>query len=294
MDNSRLSKLLELLAASSSVLRDQATIQIAEIVGAHSAEAGPLLLKVRRFLRENSWDARYAAAKTVGEVSAICFENKNGDLSSNGKDGSIWTINFDLNSIIASGFVLVSSEGREYEKGENEIDARSQKLRLKEQLGVPSILEAGVEDFVSEEDFKISLVKTSANDNLSPPTVKMVKFEEDDDDPTTLENELNNCKSADGNQKLWWFYRLLCYDLYNPVWTIRHGAALGLKEIQKYLCRSFLYLPKIFSSARHPFFVLAVDRFDDFMGNHAVGPVRECCAQVLGSLFPSLPKRKSA
>lgn len=138
MENSRLSKLFELLAASSSVLREQAANQIGEIAGVHSAESGPLLLKIRAFLHHNSWDARCAAARAVYELGSYCSNVKGEESFENEAENKfLSTLElFDLDKVIRSGFVLASSEGKEFEKVDCELDASSQKNRVKEQLGV--------------------------------------------------------------------------------------------------------------------------------------------------------------
>eukprot|EP00842_Homolaphlyctis_polyrhiza_P000657 jgi/Hompol1/1592/HPOL_002723-RA len=90
-------------------------------------------------------------------------------------------------------------------------------------------------------------------------------------------------------------FEQLSLDLFSPVWEIRHGAALGLRELLKahgFGLARISGLPLALNNARHAAWeedlalrllcVLALDRFADFVGDQAVLPVREICAQTLG------------
>ncbi|KAJ9089533.1 TATA-binding protein-associated factor mot1 [Entomophthora muscae] len=96
----------------------------------------------------------------------------------------------------------------------------------------------------------------------------------------------------------------LCIDLFDPNWTIRHGAALGLREILKYRGND------AGKSKGHPtevnqrlhdewledvcirlLCVFALDRFGDFVSDQVVAPVRETCSQTLGTLIQYLAER---
>ena len=79
-------------------------------------------------------------------------------------------------------------------------------------------------------------------------------------------------------------------DLFNPQWEIRHGSALGLRELIKVhksedsipganTCSQWLE-----DAAIHFICVLTLDRFADYVSDEVVAPVRETCAQALGML----------
>jgi TATA-binding protein-associated factor len=95
----------------------------------------------------------------------------------------------------------------------------------------------------------------------------------------------------------------LCLDLFSPYWEIRHGAALGLREVLKTHgagAGKLVGLLKATNETRHRQWVedvairllcvLALDRFADYVGDHVVIPVRETCAQTLGVLMQSCTK----
>ena len=89
----------------------------------------------------------------------------------------------------------------------------------------------------------------------------------------------------------------LCLDLFSPYWEVRHGASLALKEllksqgsgagkildvsVQENQNRNAKWVGDL---AIRLLCVLALDKFSDFVGDQAVVPVRETCAQALGVL----------
>ncbi|KAE8221097.1 hypothetical protein CF319_g5495 [Tilletia indica] len=89
---------------------------------------------------------------------------------------------------------------------------------------------------------------------------------------------------------------LLAADLFNPSWEIRHGAALGLRELMRAQgSGAGLYLDGV--GNHHAAFledvgvrllsVCALDRLNDFVLDQVMAPVRETCAQALASLLLS-------
>ena len=107
----------------------------------------------------------------------------------------------------------------------------------------------------------------------------------------------------EGNE--WPFERLcefLTVDLFDPQWEIRHGAAMGLREIVRVhgagagrqagktreenagLNRAWLD-----DLACRLCCVFMLDRFADYVSDNAVAPIRETAGQVLGALLQFLP-----
>lgn len=91
------------------------------------------------------------------------------------------------------------------------------------------------------------------------------------------------------------FCEQLCLDLFSPVWEIRHGAGVGLREVIKLTGNQsgkIMGITKKQNDERHHAWledvsirllcVLALDRFGDYGGDQAMAPVRETCAQALG------------
>ncbi|CAG8530565.1 8145_t:CDS:10 [Ambispora leptoticha] len=87
---------------------------------------------------------------------------------------------------------------------------------------------------------------------------------------------------------------LLCMDLFDPCWEVRHGAGIGLREILKVHgygagrvgCendeRHYKWLEDV---AIRLLCVFSLDRFGDFVSDQVVAPVRETCSQTLGALL---------
>ena len=103
----------------------------------------------------------------------------------------------------------------------------------------------------------------------------------------------------------WPFDRLcefLTVDLFDPQWEIRHGAAMGLREIvrvhgagagrQGGKTRSDnerLNQAWLDDLACRLCCVFMLDRFADYVSDNAVAPIRETAGQVLGALLQYLP-----
>jgi TATA-binding protein-associated factor len=107
----------------------------------------------------------------------------------------------------------------------------------------------------------------------------------------------------EGNE---WPYDRLCefltVDLFDPQWEIRHGAAMGLREIvrvhgdgagrQGGKTRSEndqLNQAWLDDLACRLCCVFMLDRFADYVSDNAVAPIRETAGQVLGALLQYLP-----
>lgn len=101
------------------------------------------------------------------------------------------------------------------------------------------------------------------------------------------------------------FCSKLYLDLFNPRWETRHGSATALRELFK--THAFGGGKTIFMTAEEQeehhilwledvvlrlLCVLALDRFGDFISDQVVAPVRETCAQVLGTALKEMPAEK--
>ena len=91
------------------------------------------------------------------------------------------------------------------------------------------------------------------------------------------------------------FAESLTIDLFSPCWEIRHGAALGLRDLIKIHgeaagkvggnrpdANQALHNRWLEDLCIRLLCVLALDRFADFVGDSVVVPVRETAAQTLG------------
>ncbi|XP_004536960.1 TATA-binding protein-associated factor 172 isoform X2 [Ceratitis capitata] len=97
------------------------------------------------------------------------------------------------------------------------------------------------------------------------------------------------------------FCARLYVDLFNPKWEVRHGAATALRELinnhsngagksigmarEEMERQHNLWME---DAALRLLCVLCLDRFGDFVSDQVVAPVRETCAQVLGTLVKEM------
>uniref|UniRef100_A0AAG5D4I1 TATA-binding protein-associated factor 172 n=1 Tax=Anopheles atroparvus TaxID=41427 RepID=A0AAG5D4I1_ANOAO len=101
------------------------------------------------------------------------------------------------------------------------------------------------------------------------------------------------------------FCTKLFLDLFSPRWETRHGSATALRELLKSHADGAgksVYMTKAEMDSQHQLWledatlrllcVLALDRFGDFVSDQVVAPVRETCAQVLGTVLRQLPLAK--
>lgn len=106
-----------------------------------------------------------------------------------------------------------------------------------------------------------------------------------------------------------WPFEELCEklkcDIFNSKWEIRHGSAAALRAILKNHikdCGKNINLSEKENENLHNcwledmslrlMYVLALDRFGDFVSDQVVAPVRETAAQVLGTIQISIPDSK--
>ncbi|KAJ2990580.1 hypothetical protein NUW58_g2879 [Xylaria curta] len=122
--------------------------------------------------------------------------------------------------------------------------------------------------------------------------------------PTVLiKSELETDEELQGSE---WPYERLCeflkLDIFDPQWEIRHGAALGLREILRVHGAGAGRLrgkPRIENDALNRKWlddmacrlccVLMLDRFTDYASDTSVAPIRETVGQSLGSFLKHIP-----
>lgn len=98
------------------------------------------------------------------------------------------------------------------------------------------------------------------------------------------------------------FCSRLYLDLFNPRWETRHGAATALRELLKSHSagagktadqtkwqQDQAHMLWLEDAVLRLLCVLALDRFGDFISDQVVAPVRETCAQVLGTIMKDIP-----
>jgi TATA-binding protein-associated factor len=75
--------------------------------------------------------------------------------------------------------------------------------------------------------------------------------------------------------------------LVDPAWQARHGSALSVMEIVRYV-GSALPRSYLLDLGRSLLTLLVLDRFGDFVGDTVMAPVRETAAQALGVMLKYL------
>jgi len=108
------------------------------------------------------------------------------------------------------------------------------------------------------------------------------------------------------DQGLEWPFERMCefmtVDLFDPHWELRHGAAMGLREVirvhgagagrrfgKSRAENSLLNRKWLDDLACRLLCVLMLDRFGDYVSDTVVAPIRETIGQTLGALLSQLP-----
>ncbi len=141
-----------------------------------------------------------------------------------------------------------------------------------------------------------------------------IKKEEPDDDTrivSEFKGEVAPEKSSiqpDEEPGHEWPYELMCefmsVDLFDPNWEIRHGAAMGLREVLRVhgegagrkfgktqSANNLLNRKWLDDMACRLLCVLMLDRFGDYISDTVVAPVRESVGQTLGALLSQVPEK---
>ncbi|KAK3706120.1 TATA-binding protein-associated factor mot1 [Vermiconidia calcicola] len=163
----------------------------------------------------------------------------------------------------------------------------------------------------SQPDIKTE-VKEEPNGNGSPDFFTLDRKAADDDSkvvsefkgmPVREKSSLVTEAEEEGNE---WPYDRLCefltVDLFDPQWEIRHGAAMGLREIVRVhgegagrqgdksrVENNQLNRAWLDDMACRLCCVFMLDRFADYVSDNAVAPIRETAGQVLGAVLQHLP-----
>ncbi|KAJ1935033.1 TATA-binding protein-associated factor mot1, partial [Linderina macrospora] len=369
--STRLDRLITLLdTGATPLVRSTAARQIGGIQKQHPSELFRLLARVYEYIGNRSWDTRIAAAQAF---DAIAKEVSDWDPSSSSGGGDVKPAivdddfltfsQFDVDSVIRHGRLLLASAGKEYDEDDSMegLDAQAriavQRAQIKKRLGLgaqfmdvdlldDADLEAAqarkrkpaepVKHEVAVEEPEIDMSKLSARErnrikrkqrldgkkkskvDLGPKktngpsantadtkagvvsTTAVDITEQPGGDAIVVE-----AKKADSREALfaisegsWPFESLveiLCIDLFDAKWEVRHGAGMALREIFKTHGHSAGMLAGLSSqenTKRNQQFledvcvrlmcVFTLDRFGDFVSDHVVAPVRETCAQTLG------------
>ena len=153
----------------------------------------------------------------------------------------------------------------------------------------------------------VRLGEEDASDD-SKPEYFTLKREDSDDDTRIVsefkgdvapEKPLIQAEDEPGHE---WPFEVMCdfllVDLFDPNWEIRHGAAMGLREVFRHQGKG---AGRRWGKSRHEndaanrawlddaacrlLCVLMLDRFGDYVSDTVVAPIRESVGQTLGALL---------
>jgi TATA-binding protein-associated factor len=145
------------------------------------------------------------------------------------------------------------------------------------------------------------------------PDYFSIKRENDDDDSKVVSEfkgevapEKPMIQTDAEEQGLEWPFERMCefmtVDLFDPYWELRHGAAMGLREVirvhgagagrrfgKSKADNDVLNRKWLDDLACRLLCVLMLDRFGDYVSDTVVAPIRETVGQTLGALLSQLP-----
>ncbi|XP_078035668.1 histone acetyltransferase 1 isoform X2 [Augochlora pura] len=174
------------------------------------------------------------------------------------------------------------------------------------------------DDHRSNEDHHNNLNAQSPTNSTGESGCKKLKLEEVISAETNVPNSNVQTESNNGvpdstgcwpDSAIDWplepFAESLRQDLFSQKWEVRHGAATALRELVKLhgkgAGKSRAQTTEEMEECHHQWIidaalrllcVLGLDRFGDFVSDQVVAPVRETCAQALGSLLLLVQSQK--
>ncbi|KAI2808015.1 hypothetical protein BLOT_005956 [Blomia tropicalis] len=214
---SRLDRLFLLLETGSTPLtRKAAALQLGEVQKFHPHELTNLLVKVRQYLHNNSWDTRIAASQAVeaiisnvplwfppgiSQCTETTIKSELGDAnatgntilsSSNLAEGRMQFDYYDVHRVIKCGHNLLASEGKEFDDTDdtnsmaNTIDSKEKIARqrqiLNERLGLSMAEKLGFKlelDLISNVDIDSGSVNVNVDSSSANMSItNEAKFNE--------------------------------------------------------------------------------------------------------------------
>lgn len=309
---SRLDRLFVLLdQGTTPLIRKAAATQLGEIQKLHPNEFDTLLVRLKKYLYSNSWDTRIAANQAIEAI----IKNINWEISERRANVPVnfdqhptvielnlnrfCLENYSLQAVIENGknlFTVKESAGNSSGKSE------TNRTVLKE-LG---LVEPGQLNLVNSQQASTKEIKKEIPDddqhlnNGDPGELKRKRSPSSDGDDLNKKIKLEDNDGTAGDEQwpLLEFANELKNDLFSVKWEIRHGSAIALRDLIKFhgqnagritsrSCEEMNNLNRswLIDLALRLVSVLALDKFGDFLSDQVVAPVRETCAQALGSIF---------
>lgn len=155
------------------------------------------------------------------------------------------------------------------------------------------------------------IIKDEAKESKQPDYFSLERKDPDDDSKVVSEfkgapvPEISEFQANPEEEGTEWPFERLCefltVDLFDPAWEIRHGAAMGLREIVRVhgagagrvATKSRQENDKLNQAWLNDVScrlccVFILDRFADYVSDNAVAPIRETAGQTLGALLQYL------
>jgi TATA-binding protein-associated factor len=234
---------------------------------------------------------------------------------------------FDLESVLARSGEMKASRGEEFFEAETSAASQEdQRKALNQRLGLDMAAKLGVatDDIFSYDDLKQSASPPPTQAKASEAQGRPMSSRERNKLKRALSKQQRNTIAASKKIKMApklykadrsrlesgeWPLRDFCLglrkDLFDETWEIRHGAATAVREIVRLQgsgagiragvdaveaerSRS-LWLQDMGLCL---VVVIAKDRFGDFVSDQVVAPVRESCAQALGSVVDLMSEKE--
>ena len=166
---------------------------------------------------------------------------------------------------------------------------------------------------ISATPHPVKLGSEDETNESKGPDYFSIKRENDDDDSKVVSEfrgevapEKPVIQTDAEEQGLEWPFERMCefmtVDLFDPHWELRHGAAMGLREVirvhgagagRKYgksrVENDVLNDKWLDDVACRLLCVLMLDRFGDYVSDTVVAPIRETVGQTLGALLSQMP-----
>ncbi|KDO35187.1 hypothetical protein SPRG_00033 [Saprolegnia parasitica CBS 223.65] len=274
-------------------IRAQASDEIARLTTATNLPW--LVQKLRPLLRDDEWDTRVAAARTVGSIHALPWVlpvalATCADIAQS--ESLLRLDDLDVEHVLANAAPLLKSGGEEYDYRVNFDSVASQQAHLALQR---RRLWGRLSRSITVDAPPIALQSTRANtdrvvadvDLLPSDAARVIRLA-----PVTHLFRTDVAADSRAHASFASFPLLLldCLEaIFDARWQVRHGAAHALRDV--------------FSSARapssHAWFdevlvrglsVLALEAWVDYASDGSVAPVRELVAQVVAKLLDAAPQ----
>lgn len=167
----------------------------------------------------------------------------------------------------------------------------------------------GVKEEPCKKKIKLENATPPPTATIKDPTLATTTLSPPSDPVPDGTGSWSSGDNDENNGTLSWPFHTFCThlmtDLFKPRWEIRHGAATGLRELFKSHLdgagqRGLMtaqelteaHLRWLEDACLRLLSVLALDRFGDFVSDQVIAPVRETCAQVLGTLLKRMPEER--